>query len=186
MRHKTPTAPPDELALLRRIGAGDRTAMKVLYEAHSDALHRFLTTRLGDAFEAADVGQETFLEVWRRPDRFEGRSSFRTWLFGVARNKAIDRIRKSRRTVVAEPNERTADEAPNPEEIAVAASNAAQVRACISGLSATHRAAIHLAFYGEFSYAQIAEIEGVPIGTIKTRVLHAKRLLMHCLQRGAS
>ena len=98
MQHEVSTGPADDLALLRRIGAGDRTAMKALYEAHSDALHRFLASRLGDAFEAADVAQETFLEVWRRPGRFEGRSTFRTWLFGVARNKAVDRIRKARRT----------------------------------------------------------------------------------------
>lgn len=183
MQHKVPTAPADDLALLRRLGAGDRTAMKALYEAHSDALHRFLASRLGDAFEAADVAQETFLEIWRRPSGFEGRSSFRTWLFGVARNKAIDRIRKSRRTFVAEPDDRAADDAPNPEDVAVAASDAARVRACIAKLSDAHRSAIHLAFYGEFRYEQIAEIEKAPVGTIKTRILHAKRLLMHCLQR---
>jgi RNA polymerase sigma-70 factor, ECF subfamily len=183
MQRNVPTAAADDLVLLRRIGAGDRTAMKALYDAHSDALHRFLASRLGDAFEAADVAQETFLEVWRRPDRFGGRSRFRTWLFGIARNKAIDRIRKSRRTFLAEPDECAVDDAPNPEDVAVAASEAALVRACIAKLSDAHRSAIHLAFYGEFRYEEIAEIEGAPVGTIKTRILHAKRLLMHCLQR---
>ncbi len=157
--------------------------MKALYEAHSDALHRFLASRLGDAFEAADVAQETFLEVWRRPGRFEGRSTLRTWLFGVARNKAIDRIRKARRTYLGKPDDCAADDAPNPEDVAVAASDAARVRACIARLSEAHRSAIHLAFYGEFRYDEIAEIEQAPVGTIKTRILHAKRLLMHCLQR---
>lgn len=182
MQNKVTSASADDLALLRRIGAGDRTAMRALYEAHSDALHRFLASRLGDAFEAADVAQDTFLEVWRRPGRFEGRSSFRTWLFGVARNKAIDRIRKSARTYLAESDDDAADDAPNPEDVAVAASDAARVRACIERLSDAHRSAIHLAFYGELRYDEIAEIEQAPVGTIKTRILHAKRLLMHCLQ----
>ena len=57
------------------------------------------------------------------------------------------------------------------------------MRECIARLSDTHRSAIHLAFYGELPYGEIAEIEGVPVGTIKTRILHAKRLLMHCLDR---
>ena len=65
--------------------------------------------------------------------------------------------------------------------MAVAASDAARVRECIGRLSDTHRSAIHLAFWRELPYGEIAEIEGVPVGTVKTRILHAKRLLMHCL-----
>jgi RNA polymerase sigma-70 factor (ECF subfamily) len=84
--------------------------------------------------------------------------------------------------VLAEPDEALPDEAaPDPEAVAAAASDAARVRGCIQGLSEAHRSAIHLAFYQELPYGDIAEIEGVPVGTIKTRILHAKRLLMHCL-----
>ena len=73
--------------------------MKALYERHSDALYRFLRARLGDPFEAADVMQETFLEIWRAAGRFEGRSAARTWIFGIARNKAVDRMRRGAREV---------------------------------------------------------------------------------------
>lgn len=68
----------DDAALLQRVGTGDRAALKLLYERHSDALFHFLRARLRDPFEAGDVMQEVFLEVWRAAARFEGRSAART------------------------------------------------------------------------------------------------------------
>jgi RNA polymerase sigma-70 factor (ECF subfamily) len=174
-------SPMDDADLLRRVGTGDRAALKALYERHSDALFHFIRSRLRDPFEAGDVMQEVFLEIWRAAGRFEGRSAARTWIFGIARNKAVDRMRRGQRVVLAEPDEATPDDAPNPEAVIEAASDAARVRECIGKLSDTHRSAIHLAFYSELPYGEIAEIEGVPVGTVKTRILHAKRLLMHCL-----
>ncbi len=172
----------DDASLIRAIGAsGDKAAMKALYERHSDALYRFLRARLGDPFEASDVMQDTFLEIWRAASRFEGRSAPRTWMFGIARNKAIDRMRRGSREVITEPDDSTPDDAPNPEAVVAAASDAARIRECMGRLSDSHRSAIHLAFWRELPYGEIAEIEGVPVGTVKTRILHAKRLLMHCL-----
>lgn len=167
--------------LIARIAQGDKQAMKLLYDRHSDALFRFITVRLRDRFEAADVLQDTFLEVWRSAARFEGRSAPRTWMFGIARNRALDRMRRTGRETPAEPDETIADDAPNPEAIALAASDARSLRACLDGLSESHRSAIELAFYQDLAYREIAEIENVPAGTIKTRILHAKQLLKHCL-----
>ena len=172
----------DDTDLLRRVGAGDRAALKALYERHSDALHRFVRYRLRDPFEAGDVVQEVFLEIWRSAVRFEGRAAPRTWIFGIARNKAVDRMRGGAREVtLAEPGIEVADEAPDPEAVVAAASDAAQLRSCLAKLSDSHRSAIHLAYYEELPYGEIAAIEGVPVGTVKTRVMHAKRLLRHCL-----
>lgn len=171
----------DDAGLLRRIGSGDKAAMKLLYERHSDALYRFIRTRLRDPFEAADVMQDVFLEIWRSAGRFEGRSAPRTWMFGIARNKAVDLIRRGAREVLAEPDTDLRDDAPTPEAVAVEASDAARVRDCLARLSEAHRSVIHLAFYGDMAYGDIARIEDVPVGTIKTRILHAKRLMLHCL-----
>jgi RNA polymerase sigma-70 factor (ECF subfamily) len=155
--------------------------MKLLYEEHSDALYHFIRARLRDPFEAADVMQVVFFEIWRAAARYEGRAAVRTWIFGIARNKAVDRLRHGARLVLAEPDASLPDDAPDPEAVAAAASDAERVRDCIGRLSDVHRSAIHLAFYRELAYVEIAEIEGVPVGTIKTRILHAKRLLMRCL-----
>lgn len=169
--------------LLGRIAAGDKAAMKALYERHSDALYHFVRGRLGDAFEAADVMQDTFVEVWRHADRWQGRSTVKTWIFGIARNKAVDRVRRAVRTEVREPDDTLPDEDPTPEAIIAAASDAARVRACIGELGEAMRTAVRLAFFDDLSYPEIAEVEGVPLGTIKTRIHHAKKLLMRCITR---
>jgi RNA polymerase sigma-70 factor (ECF subfamily) len=156
--------------------------MKALYERHSEALHRFLHRRLRDPIEAGDVMQEVFLEIWRTAARFEGRAAPRTWIFGIARNKAVNSIRRSVRAVdLPDRRDDLADDAPDPEAVVAATSDAARLRACIARLSDAHRSAIHLAFYEELPYGEIAAIEGVPVGTVKTRIMHAKRLLLHYL-----
>jgi RNA polymerase sigma-70 factor, ECF subfamily len=167
--------------LLARINAGDGAAMKLLYERHSDALHRFIRARLRDPFEAADVMQDVFLEIWRAAGRFEHRSAPRTWLFGIARRKAADRARREPWLVQAEVDAEMPDEAPGPEALAEAATDAARLRACIERLSDSHRSAISRAFFEGMIYLDIAALEGVPVSTIKTRILHAKRLLQHYL-----
>lgn len=171
--------------LVKRIGQGDRLAMKAFYERHQAGLFHFIRGRLGDAFEASDVMQEAFLEVWKAADRFRGQSSAKTWLYGIARNKAVDRVRKSARTTLRDtPDETVADEGPTAQEVIEAAGDAAQVRACMDKLPAVQLSAIRLAFFDDMSYPEAAEVEGVPVGTIKTRIHHAKKLLMHCLTRG--
>jgi RNA polymerase sigma-70 factor (ECF subfamily) len=75
----------------------------------------------------------------------------------------------------------TADTAPDPEAVALAASDAERVRSCLSKLKPAHLTVIRLAFYEDMTYAEIAEVEGAPEGTIKTRIFHAKKLLMRCL-----
>lgn len=168
-------------ALLARIAAGDKAAMRLLYDRIADPLYRFLRARLRDRFEAADLMQDTFLEVWRGAGRFQGRSSARTWIFGIARHRCLDRMRRGGREIPAEPDETIADGGPDPEAVAEAASDAARVRGCLEGLSGPHRAAIELAFFQDLGYAEVAEIEGIPVGTVKTRILHAKQLLKRCL-----
>ncbi|ADM10384.1 putative RNA polymerase sigma factor [Parvularcula bermudensis HTCC2503] len=172
----------DEAAvLLKRIGGGDRDAMRVLYDTHGPDIHRFIQTRLRDAHEAADALQETMMEIWRRADTFEGRSSARTWMFGIARNKAIDRFRRTGRTVLSEPDETIPDGSPSPDTVLSTLEDARHLRECVERLRPNHRAAIQLAYFRDLPLHEIAEIEACPLGTIKTRLHHAKKLLMHCL-----
>ena len=102
-------------------------------------------------------------------------------MFSIARNKAIDRNRKGARTVLDEPDVETPDEAPQPEEIVSSFQDAGRVRACIETLTPAHKSAIHLAFFEDLTYQEIAELEGRPVGTIKTRIMHAKKILLRCL-----
>lgn len=171
----------DDRALLKRVAAGDKGAMKLLYERHHAGLLTFVESRLRDPMEAFDVVQDTFLDVWRSASRHEERSSVKTWMFSIARNKTIDRFRRKGREIPLDEDFDPPDPMPNAEAVIEAASDAALVRACIDKLSPTHARAIRLAFYEDMGYAEIAELEQVPEGTIKTRIFHAKKLLMQCL-----
>ena len=169
--------------IVARIVAGDHAAMKEVYEEHSGALQNFIKTWLADPHEAADVVHETMLEVWRRADRFQGRSSLKSWMFSIARYKAIDKNRKNSRVTYTDIEPEIIDEGVTTSEAYAATQEAEQIRACISTLSEAHQRGIHLAFYADMSYKEIAEIENCPVGTVKTRVLHAKKLLMRALTK---
>lgn len=174
---------PTDAELLQRVAQGDMGAMKALYLRHATALTRFVTQYVRDHATAADVVQTTMLEVWRSADRFEGRSEARTWMLAMAKFKAIDHIRRQSKLSVVDPQSAAFEDvdAQNAESIVAAAQDAAQLRDCVARLPDQQRAAIHLAFFQDLTYAEVADIEGVPEGTIKTRIFHAKKLLMRCL-----
>ena len=168
-------------ALLAQVAAGDMAALRVLYEAHADAVQRFVRTRLRDEFEAADLVHETMLSVWRGAAGFGQRSTVRAWILTLARNKVIDHLRKQSRLSYAEPDEAIPANEPDAEAVITAAEDAGRVRACVEKLSERQRTVVHLAFFEDLSYPEIAAIEKVPEGTVKTRIFHAKKLLMRCL-----
>lgn len=171
----------EDRELLTRIAAGDRDAMKALYERHSNAVYQFVKSWLADPHEAADIAHETMLSVWRDAGKFEGRSSAKSWMFSIARNKAVDRNRRAERISYTDETPDAADDDPDPLAAATAAEDAAQLRECIDGLSAAHRRVVHLAFFEELAYGEIAAAEGCPVGTVKTRMMHAKKLIMRCI-----
>lgn len=174
--------------LLQRTATGDRTAFAELYRALERPVFRFILSKLNDPHEGADILNEVFMEIWRTAGRFEGRSAVKTWIFGIAYRKTMDHFRKTRRVTVSDEIPEQEDESPDALTCLAAAQEAAHVRHCLGTLSADHRAAIELAFYEDLSYGEISQVTGAPEGTIKTRIFHAKKLLMHCLgsrMRGA-
>lgn len=175
-----------EKELLAQVANGDRKAMRVLYDTYADPIQRFAKVWLSDQFEASDIMHETMMEVWKSAGKYAGRSSVKTWIFSIAKNKSIDRNRKGYRTVLKDPDPNIADDAPEPAAITEAFQDAKRVRDCVEQLaSPAHRTAIHLAFYEDLSYREIAELEDCPAGTVKTRIMHAKKLLMRCLADSA-
>ena len=167
--------------LLRRVAAKDKDAMRQLYDRYAPNLRRFIMRWIANQNDASDVLHDTMLDIWRTAERFGDRSSVMSWMFSIARNKAIDRNRKGARTVLDEPDTEVPDESPQPEEVLSAFQDAKRVRACIETLSPAHKSAIHLAFFEDLTYQEIAELEGRPVGTIKTRIMHAKKMMLRCL-----
>ncbi|MGI3164619.1 RNA polymerase sigma factor [Pseudooceanicola sp. 200-1SW] len=172
----------DPLApLMAAIAAGDKAALSQLYQQMERPLYRFILSRLNDPHESADLLHDVFMEVWRSAGRFEGRSKVQTWIFGIAWRKVIDLRRKGARVDLPGETPEMEDDGPDGEAATLAAQEAAHLRHCLDELKADHRMAVSLAFYEDMGYAQIAEVAGVPEGTIKTRIFHAKKLLLRCL-----
>ncbi|MEM1379629.1 MAG: sigma-70 family RNA polymerase sigma factor [Pseudomonadota bacterium] len=169
-------------ALLVRIATGDEAAMRLIYERHHGSVVAFAKTRLNDQALVFDVAHEVMLDVWRKPQNYSGRSSFRTWLYILVRNKTIDAVRRSSRIEYGEEGMDLVDQAPLPDDVLQKAQDADRMRSCVDGLSAPHKSAIHLTFFEGLTIKEAAEVEGVPDGTIKTRIFHAKKLLAACLQ----
>jgi RNA polymerase sigma-70 factor (ECF subfamily) len=137
---------------------------------------------VNDPTEAADLLQDVFMEVWRGADRFEGRAKVQTWIFGIARRKAIDAHRRRGRLAPEEEAPEEADDSPDALACLAAGQEASHVRHCLGELREAHRSVVALAFYEDMTQAEIAEVEGVPEGIVKSRLHHAKRLLLRCLE----
>jgi RNA polymerase sigma-70 factor, ECF subfamily len=171
-------------ALIRRIAAGDQGAMGELYRRHSARTFRFLVRLVRDASVAEDLLGDVFVDVWQQASRFEARSSVPTWLLSIARFKALSALRR-RRSVALEPEtaEAIEDEADTPEVVVQKASKAEALRRCLEGLSLEHREVIDLVYYHERSVEEAAQVLGIPEGTVKTRMFHARKRLSEMLSR---
>ena len=171
-----------ELAkLLDRIAAGDKRAFASFYETLEAPVYRFIASKMNDPHEAADIQHDVFIEIWRSAGRFEGRSTVKTWVFGIAYRKTMDYFRKHKRVDLTDEVDDRVDDSPDPAACLAASQEAAHLKFCLDELKPQMRAAVELAFFEDLTYPDIAEIAGVPEGTIKTRVYHAKKLLLRCL-----
>jgi RNA polymerase sigma factor (sigma-70 family) len=173
--------------LVAAIAGGDRAAFKALYTSLEGPLYRFIRLKLNDPHRSADIMHDVFLEVWRNAAAFRGQSNARTWIFAIAWRKVMDVFRQSSRITYQESLPEQIDETTDTERALAAAEDARAVRECLRGLSAEHRIAVELTFFEEMSYSDIAETLNVPAGTVKSRVFHAKQLLLRCLSaKGAA
>jgi len=169
-------------SLIAGVVNGNKGAMNEIYTIYSPALNGFVRLYLANPNDVADIIHDTMLEVWRKAERFEGRSSLKTWIFSIAKNKAIDRNRKHNRLQYSDEIIDVEDDALNAAELLSLSQDAQSIRDAVSQLKPDHRRVIHLSFFEDLTYKEIAEIEGCPEGTIKTRILYAKRNLQHLLQ----
>lgn len=168
-------------ALLAAIEGGSENALEQLYRAVHAQVYAFALKQVRDPIEAADVLNEVMLEVWRNAARFEGRSKALTWILGITHHKSIDVLRRRRGETIAEPDPEIPDSDFDLHQALTCTENAEWLRRCLARLSDAHRAVIHLAFFDDLGYHEIAAIVDCPVGTVKTRMFHAKRLLKECL-----
>ena len=161
--------------LLAKVANKDSVAFQQFYDQFADRVYRYAFTILRDKHLAEEIAQETMVAVWNGADRFAGRSKASTWIFGIARNQAFTLLRKEKR----------AENVPVPELIQTDPSKSIiqreHVMTALNELSADHREVVYLTFYEGLSYGEISGILGIPAGTVKSRMFHAKRKLAEAL-----
>lgn len=175
------------LRLLGRIEQGDEAAFKQLYKAFSRKLHAYVLRQLNDAAQAEEIVSDTLFETWRAPTRFRGDAQFSTWLIGIARNKVLMAWRARKPDTDHADVDEMSELLPSAEdgafELIAGQERREGVRHCIDKLSNEHRECVHLVFYEGCGLAEVAQLQGCPEGTVKTRLFHARQKLKNCLQR---
>jgi RNA polymerase sigma-70 factor (ECF subfamily) len=179
----------DDAALLASIAAGNGDAMRSLFLRYRLHVYRFVLRLLKNAELADDLTSEVFLDVWRQSRQFEGRSTVATWIFAIARNKALATRRRQRHAPLEEAwLETIEDTADDPEAAVQKIDRSRLLRQILAVLPVNHREIVDLVYYHEKSIPEVATILGILPDTAKTRLFYArkhiaKRLTEACLDR---
>ncbi|MFO1425931.1 MAG: sigma-70 family RNA polymerase sigma factor [Steroidobacteraceae bacterium] len=172
----------DDQDLLVRIAARDATALRPFYLAYHRRLHRFLLRVTRDAQLADEAVNDTLLVVWQQAGAFRGESKISTWVLGIAYRRALKLLesqRRARASVESEQERRWCEEAEGlVDRLAESAERSDWLGHALAELSPEHRLAIELAYFVGLSCEEIAAVAGCPVGTVKTRLHHA-RLKLH-------
>jgi RNA polymerase sigma factor (sigma-70 family) len=173
-------------AALVRVAAGDRAALRNVYQDTSAKLFGVCLRILKDRSEAEDVLQDVYVTVWRKAAAFDpGRASPITWLVAIAHNRAIDRLRASalgRRMEPIEAADAVSDPAPAAVERIELAQQHQRLARCLEELEARHASAIRAAFLEGATYEELAASMRVPLGTMKSWIRRGLLKLRACLE----
>ena len=167
---------------------GDQVAFGQLVTAYQTPVYNLAYRMLGNAGEAEEAAQETFLRVYLHLHSYDSQRPFRSWLLSIASHYCIDRLR--RRRIVYLPLEdeiaapvRMVGDSPNPEAVLVRREQEEWVQRLLASLPPIDRAAITLRYWYDYSYEEIAEGLGLTVSAVKSRLYRARRLLAKVVQR---
>ena len=189
--------PVNPAELLAAMAAGDQRALDILYRAWSPRVRVFARLQLSgsglDVHAVADeVTVDVFHDIWRAPMRYDGRVAFGTWLLTLARNKAVDQIRRHGKRLArevpldsdSEEQQEPADYDPGPQVARENLQRRHAVLKCLLRLrNPMQRESLTLWALDDLSVADIAHIQQAPEGTVKTRLFHGRINLRQCIQR---
>ena len=174
-----------EEALLAGMAAGDTEAAAGFVRRFQGSVYGLACTILGDRHAAEDVAQETFLRAWRHAATYDARRGrVSTWLLTIARNLALDRLRLTRVQPVDPGSVALQLQHSEPPDDATAHAERDHLRALLAELPAEQRRALVLASYFGWTAKEISELDGVPLGTVKTRIRTAMTRLRSAFEVG--
>ena len=171
--------------LLTRVARGDGPAFELLYDRIANSVYGVIRRVLRDSAQSEEVTQEVLVEVWRFATRFDpARGSATTWIHTMAHRRAIDRVRSAQASHDRDEKVARRDQVTAYDEVAErveARLEQQHVRRCLEHLTDLQRESVTLAYYGGYTYREVAEILDVPLGTVKTRMRDGLIRLRDCL-----
>ena len=182
--------PEADLDLVQRCRYGDAEAFEEIYHRYSEMIYNLAARMSGDRDRAADLTQEVFLRAYRKLDRFKGGASFKTWLYRVALNHCRSRLRGRRWWFSPLAEEHGADglqlmdPRDGPEEKAVQWDRRRHLSRALATLPPHFREAVVLCDLQGLEYQEIAEVLGVRIGTVRSRIARGREKLRASLDAG--
>lgn len=187
-------ASSEDVDLVRRVARRDDAAFEQLVERYQHRIFSFCARMLGDRQEAEDVAQDVFITLYKNAGEFRGESQFSTWLFRIAKNQTLNRIKylerrgRSKRRSLDELADDGPGALPDPREVSpddriADQQTATLVQEAIETLADDHRAVVVLRDMEDLSYEEISEITGLPIGTVKSRIHRGRSALARRLMR---
>jgi RNA polymerase sigma-70 factor, ECF subfamily len=162
--------------LMPLIAQRDPEAFEVFYDRHGGAAYSLAYRIVGEASAAEDVTQEAFISIWRSGARYDRtRGSVRSWTLGIVRNRAIDALRRTagKAPMLDFDDEMILEQRPSgdrTDEEAIRRDEARELRGVLRELPDEQSKVIQLAYFGGFSHSEIAEVLGMPLGTVKGRM----------------
>jgi RNA polymerase sigma-70 factor (ECF subfamily) len=172
--------------LIAKIAKGDRSAMEALFTRYRVRVFKFVLRMVRNEAIAEELNSDVFLDVWRQAGTFEGRSAVSTWIFSIARFKALNALqRRGEEELDDDKADAIEDDADDPETVLAKKDKAAVLRQCLVELSAEHREIVNLVYYQHKSVEEVSGIVGIPEATVKTRMFYARKKLSELLaERG--
>ena len=173
----------NESKLVSKAQNGDRNAFSELVHTHSQGVLNVVYRMCGNGDLAEDAAQEAFIQAWLRMSSYKEKASFRSWLYRIAVNAAIDMLRKEKRIL---PNTiedlNLSDSRPGPEAMLASSERTELIREAVLTLPNASRAVLVLREYEGLSYQEIAESLEIPMGTVMSRLSYARKLLKEKLE----
>ncbi len=176
--------PPGLAGLMVLVARGDHRAFELVYEALAGPVYGVVRQVLRDPAQSEEIAQEVLLEVWRTASRFDpAKGSVTAWIMTMAHRRAVDRVRSE--NAGSRREQKAAVMLTEVEDVAdVVAANLdnQRVRRCLDGLTGLQRESIELAYYGGYSYPEVAQLLGAALGTVKTRIRDGMIRMRDCLE----